>query len=109
MATQKENELIELGYEPGLARIVCRTIADLEKIEGFRLVSARPWSSNLPEVMPSIGTKIEGEITKYIEGQEIMLMDQRRRKLVDQMNQIEDDGGNPYFATEWVEKNIIGK
>ena len=104
-----EQQLINKGYSPALARIVNRVIKDMSKVEGFELISARPWKSNLPEVMPSVGGRIESEILSYIEGQEITILDQRRREVADSIEQIRDEYGNPYISTQWIEENILRK
>jgi hypothetical protein len=104
-----EQQLIDKGYSPALARIVNRVIKDLCKVDGFELISARPWKSNLPAVMPSVGGRIESEIFSYIQGQEITILDQRRREVADGLEQIRDEYGNPYISTKWVEDNILRK
>lgn len=104
-----EQQLIEKGYSPALARIVLRVIKDMSKVDGFDLISARPWKSNLPEVMPTVGGRIESEISTYIEGQEITILDQKRREVGDSLEQISDEYGNPYISTQWIEDNILRK
>ena len=102
-----EQQLIEEGYAPTLARIVSRVLKDISKVEGFELISAKPWKSNLAKVMPNIGVRMETEIRTYIDGQEITLMDQRRRELADRLEEIRDEYGNPHISTKWVEENIL--
>ena len=104
-----EQQLIEEGYAPTLARIVSRVLKDISKVDGFELISAKPWKSNLSKVMPNIGVRMETEIRTYIEGQEITLMDQRRREVADSLEQIRDEYGNPHISTKWVEENILRK
>ena len=104
-----EQQLIDKGYSPALARIVNRVIRDMNKVEGFELINARPWKSNLPEVMPSVGGRIESEIFNYIEGQEITILDQRRREVTEVLEPQMDEYGNPLISTKWIEENILRK
>jgi hypothetical protein len=102
-----EQQLLEEGYAPALARIVSRVLKDVQKIHGFELIQARPWKSNLGKIMPNIGDRIETEIRNYIQGQEIILTDQRRREVSNNLEQIHDEYGNPYISTEWINQNIL--
>jgi len=101
-----EQQLIDGGYAPALARIVSRVLKDIQKVNGFELINVRPWKSNLGEIMPNIGQRIETEIRNYIEGQEIILLDQRRREISDVFEQIKDEHGNQYISKDWIEQNI---
>lgn len=104
-----EQQLIEEGYSPALARIVLRVIKDMSKVDGFELIRPRPWKSNLPEVMSSVGSRIESEIFTYIQGQEITILDQRRREIAEGLDQQMDEYGNPLISTKWIEENILRK
>ncbi len=104
-----EQQLIDEGYTPALARIVYRVLKDIQKVNGFEIIKVRPWKSNLGKIMPNIGDRIETEIRNYIEGQEIILLDQRRRELSDAFQQIKDEHGNQYISKDWIDQNIKNK
>ena len=65
---------------PNVARAVNKIVSDLSKIENCKTLSLKPWKSNLPEILPFIGSKMENEIKTYIEGVEIQAQDLIRRK-----------------------------
>lgn len=75
-------ESIELelsGLNPILSRYINSIIKDLEKIKGFEVYSVNNWKSNLPTILPTIGSKLESEIVSRIDGLIITINDQKLR------------------------------
>lgn len=76
----KDNIKLQLeGYSHTTSKGITRIINDLNKINGFELESVRPWKSNLPTILPTIGNKIESEIKLTIDGMEVTSTDQKLR------------------------------
>jgi len=76
-----------LNYDEELAKLdsaVAKAIdnlrRDLCRIKKFRIQSLSPWKSNLPEILPYVGSRMECEISIHIRGLEIQAADQRRRR-----------------------------
>lgn len=93
---------------PSVARAVDKIVSDLSKIENYKILSLKPWKSNLPEILPFIGSKMEHEIKTYIEGVEIQAQDLLRRKeIAKDLGAITTEDGNQYFSMDWIKKNII--
>ncbi len=65
--------------EKYLLSLTNKIVKDLEKIEGFELNSIDPWSSNLKDILPMIGGKMEDEIKSKIEMTKMILKDQELR------------------------------
>lgn len=75
-------ESIELelsGLNPILSRYINSIIKDLENIKGFEVYSVNNWKSNLPTILPTIGSKLESEIVSRIDGLIITINDQKLR------------------------------
>lgn len=101
-----EEEILKL--EPTVAKAVSKIVRDLSKIKKFRVLSLTPWKSNLPEILPFIGSKMENEIKSYLEGVEIQANDQsRRRAIAEELSFVKNDDGTNYFSKEWINKNIL--
>ena len=92
---------------PSVARAVDKIVSDLSKIDNYKILSLKPWKSNLPEILPFIGSKMEQEIKTYIKGLEIQAQDLiRRKEIAKDLGAITEDE-NQYFSTDWIKKNII--
>lgn len=81
--------------DPNIAKSINKIVKDLSRIKKYRTLSISPWKSNLPEILPFIGQKIESEINTYIIGLEIQRQDLKRRErifegLIAIKNNIED-------------------
>lgn len=72
-----EEELMSLPLQ--ISRRVTKILFDLRKVEGFEVYTINKWSSNLPDILPIIGNKMEIEIRDYINGLLIILDDQTLR------------------------------
>lgn len=71
----------ELGkLDPKVAKAVEKLHKDLCRIKKFKIYSMNPWKSNLPEILPYIGPKMESEINMHIAGVEILSNDQKKRR-----------------------------
>ena len=93
---------------PSVARAVDKIVSDLSKIENYKTLSLKPWKSNLPEILPFIGSKTEYEIKTYIEGVEIQAQDLiRRKEIAKDLGAIKTEDGNQFFSTDWIKKNIL--
>jgi hypothetical protein len=68
------------SLHPSVARMARKIMADLESVDGFEAFSVHPWKSNLPEIMPFVGARMESEIATHIKGHTILMQDQRMRE-----------------------------
>lgn len=101
-----DKELSKL--HPAHARTIKKIVSDLNRIDGYETLSLKPWRSNLPEIMPFVGQRMEREIITHLEGVEIMIQDQERRNsIAESLSNQHDEYGNPLFSTKWIEENII--
>ena len=76
----KNNIKLELeGYSQFTSKGIKKIINDLDKIDGFELHNVKPWKSNLPTLLPTIGSKMESEIKLTIDGMEVTYTDQKLR------------------------------
>jgi hypothetical protein len=78
MKTEIKDQLEKIA--PSTARLAKKIIVDLQSIRGFEVLSIQPWKSNLPDIMPFVGTRMESEISAHIEGHNILMQDQRMRE-----------------------------
>jgi hypothetical protein len=78
MKTEIKEQLESIN--PSTARLAKKIIADLQSISGFEVLSVQPWKSNLPILMPFVGTRMESEISDHIKGHNILMQDQRMRE-----------------------------
>ncbi len=67
-------------YPSQLSKSIWSIIKDLQKIDGFEVYSVDEWKSNLPTLLPTIGSRMESEIKNHIEGIKVLLQDQKLRK-----------------------------
>jgi len=77
----KERIKLELEKYPSqLSKSIWNIVKDLSKIDGFEVYSVDEWKSNLSTLLPTIGSRMEDEIKKHIEGIKVILQDQKLRK-----------------------------
>ena len=83
-------------YPSQISKSIWSIIKDLQKIDGFEVYSVDEWKSNLPTLLPTIGSRMEGDIKTHIEGIKVLLQDQKLRKRWSSLEyRPEDDKKNP--------------
>lgn len=70
------------NLDPGISKVIDKIVRDLNNIEEYRTLSLSPWKSNLPEILPFIGQRMESEIKTHLRGVEIQMQDLERRKKI---------------------------
>lgn len=73
-----EEEIKKL--DGNISKAIENIVKDLSKIKKYKTLSLSPWKSNLPDILPFIGNKMEHEIRSYLKWMEIQNQDLRQRK-----------------------------
>jgi hypothetical protein len=68
------------SQHPTLAKQAVCIIRDLNNIDGFEVQSIFPWKTNLPKILPTIGSRMESEIEQALNGTKILIQDQKMRQ-----------------------------